>query len=169
MPVAHKGVSASAVRRSRREKHLIGRREVVSLPEWRVRLRAKVDTGARTSALDVDEIMPRADGTVRFAVVLRRDRTQRVFVEAQISRVANVRPSSGEKQSRYFVKTLLRLGSVKKLVEISLVPRHGMLCRMLLGRSALSGDFIVDTDAVYRFGRLTRSTQRQAGGRKTRN
>jgi len=133
---------------------VIGRREVVSLPEWGVRLRAKVDTGARTSALDVDEIELLPGGRVRFAVVLRRDRSRRVRVEERVSRVARVRPSSGVSQKRYFVETTLRLGAVEKRVEISLVPRRGMLCRMLLGRTSLAGDFLVDPDAVYRLGRL---------------
>lgn len=119
-----------------------------------MRLRAKVDTGARTSALDVDEVVPLPGGRVRFAVVLRRDRSRRIRVEERVSRIARVRPSSGVSQTRYFVETTLRLGDVEKRVELSLVPRRGMLCRMLLGRTALAGDFLVDPDAAYRLGRL---------------
>lgn len=119
-----------------------------------MRLRAKVDTGARTSALDVDEVVPLPDGRVRFAVVLRRDRSRRRRVEERVSRIARVRPSSGVSQTRYFVETTLRLGDVEKRVEVSLVPRRGMLCRMLLGRTALAGDFLVDPDSTYRLGRL---------------
>jgi hypothetical protein len=140
--------------RGRSEKRLIGRREAVSLPDWGVRLRAKVDTGARTSALDVDDVEPRPGGRVRFSIVMKRDRSRRVRVEAPVARIGRVRPSSGVSQVRYFVETRIQLGEVVKSVEISLVPRHGMLCRMLLGRSALAGDFVVDPDAVYRLGRL---------------
>lgn len=138
----------------------MGCREVVALPDWGVRLRAKVDTGARTSALDVDEVVPLSGGRVRFAIVLRRDRSRRVRVEERVSRIARVRPSSGVSQTRFFVKTTLRLGEVSKRVEISLVPRRGMLCRMLLGRTALAGDFLVDPDVAYRLGRLRRRRTR---------
>jgi len=127
-----------------------------------VRLRAKVDTGARTSALDVDEVVPLPDGRVRFAVVLRRDRSRRRRVEERVSRIARVRPSSGVSQTRYFVETTLRLGDVEKRVEVSLVPRRGMLCRMLLGRTALAGDFLVDPDSTYRLGRLRPRKARKA-------
>lgn len=133
---------------------MIGRREVVAFPDWGVRLRAKVDTGARTSALDVDEVVLLPGGRVRFAVVLRRDRSRRLQVEERVSRIARVRPSSGVSQRRYFVETTIRLGRLEKRVEVSLVPRRGMLCRMLLGRTALAGDFLVDPDAAYRLGRL---------------
>jgi len=142
---------------------VIGRREVVTLPDWGVRLRAKVDTGARSSALDVDDVEPIAGGRVRFSVVLRRDRTRRVRAEARISRVGRVRPSSGVSQPRYFVTTRMRLGGIDKPVEISLVPRRGMLCRMLLGRSALTGDFLVDPDAAYRLGRLAAARRKGKG------
>jgi len=133
---------------------VIGRREVVGFPEWGVRLRAKVDTGARTSALDVDEVVALPGGRVRFAVVLRRDRTRRVRVEEPVARIARVRPSSGVSQRRYIVVTTIRVGDIEKRIEVSLVPRRGMLCRMLLGRTALAGDFLVDPDATYRLGRL---------------
>jgi hypothetical protein len=146
-----------------RDKLVIGRREVLSLPDWGVRLRAKVDTGARTSALDVDDVEPIAGGRVRFSVVLRRDRTRRVWAEARISRVSRVRPSSGESRRRYFVATRMRLGEVEKTIEVSLVPRRGMLCRMLLGRTALAGDFLVDPDSAYRLGRLNRKPKKAKG------
>jgi hypothetical protein len=134
-------------------KLVIGRLEVVRLPEWRVRLRAKVDTGARSSAVDVHAVEELAGGRIRFWVALKRDRSRRVAVEARVKRIARVRPSSGAPQTRYFVVTTLQLGPVEKRVEVSLVPRRGMQCRMLLGRSALAKHFLVDPDASYRLGR----------------
>lgn len=148
--------STAASRRKPSEKIVIGRREVVRLPDWGVRLRAKVDTGARTSALDVADVEPLSGGRVRFSIVLKRDRSRRVRVEAPVARMGRVRPSSGQTQVRYFVETEIRLGDVVKTVELSLVPREGMLCRMLLGRTALARDFLVDPDAVYRLGRLAK-------------
>jgi hypothetical protein len=128
------------------DKLIVGWNEYVDLPEWGVRrLGAKVDTGARTSALHVDgiELLPR--GRIRFDVVVHRTKRDRhVHVRTKIVRRARVKSSNGQFERRYFVKTTLTLGPVEKEIEISLVDRGRMAHRMLLGRTALQGDFIVD-------------------------
>jgi hypothetical protein len=128
------------------DKLIVGWNEYVDLPEWGVRrLGAKVDTGARTSALHVDgiELLPR--GRIRFDVVVHRTKRDRhVHVRTKIVRRARVKSSNGQFERRYFVKTTLVLGPVEKQIEISLVDRGRMAHRMLLGRTALQGDFIVD-------------------------
>lgn len=127
---------------------LIGWTEYVDLPEWGVRrLRAKVDTGARSSALHVENIEELGRGFVRFDVVLHRlKRDRRIHVRTHISRRSRVRSSNGQIETRYFVETLMRLGPVEKRVEVSLVDRRRMIHRMLLGRTALSGPFLIDVD-----------------------
>jgi hypothetical protein len=129
-----------------RERTLIGWNEYVDLPDWGVRkLRAKVDTGARTSALHVENIQPLPRGRVRFDVVVHREKRDRhVHVVASLTRRARVKSSNGLFEFRYFVTTRLRLGPVEKEIEVSLVDRGEMIHRMLLGRSALAGDFVVD-------------------------
>lgn len=131
-----------------RDSVVIGWTEFVDLPEWGIRnLRAKVDTGARTSALHVENIEELPRGFVRFDVVLHRTlRDRRIHVKARISRTGTVRSSSGHKSRRLFVETSLRLGPVEKRVEISLVDRQKMIHRMLLGRAALTGPFLIDVD-----------------------
>ena len=57
-----------------------------------------------------------------------------------------MRSSNGSTETRYFVRTLLRLGPVEKMIEVSLVDRGAMIHRMLLGRTALSGPFLIDVD-----------------------
>ena len=125
---------------------LIGWNELVDLPDWNVkRLRAKVDTGARTSALHVTDLKPLPEDRISFDVVLDRKKSHRkAHVVAPISRVGRVRSSTGKYTLRYFVKTTLRLGGVEKTIEISLVDREKMMFRMLLGRTALSGPFLID-------------------------
>ena len=127
---------------------LIGWTEYVDLPDWHIRrLRAKVDTGARSSALHVENIRELKRGIVRFDVVLhRRERDRRVHVRAHVKRRARVRSSNGEMSERLFVETTLRLGSVEKTIEVGLVDRAKMIHRMLLGREALSGPFLIDVD-----------------------
>ncbi len=124
----------------------IGWSELVDLPEWHIRgLRVKIDTGARSSALHVDglKVLPR--NRVKYQVVLHRDdHDRRINVVAKIVRRARVRSSTGEYSMRYFVKTRLRLAGVEREVEISLVDRGDMTFRMLVGRTALAGEFIVD-------------------------
>ena len=127
---------------------LIGWTENVDLPEWDVRkLRAKVDTGARSSALHVENIVELPRNRVRFDIVLhRKKRNRRYHVTSRIERRSRVRSSNGSTETRYFVRTLLRLGPVEKMIEVSLVDRGAMIHRMLLGRSALSGPFLIDVD-----------------------
>lgn len=129
----------------------VGWREYIALPDWGIdRVRVKVDTGARTSAIHVAEYEELEDGHARFEVVVsERPKMRTIMVEAPLVREAVVKPSSGKRQRRPVVKTTMRLGGVEKEIEISLVSRKGMLCRMLLGRTALKHDFIVDVSRTY--------------------
>jgi hypothetical protein len=136
------------VRPPRAEPLVIGWTEYVDVPEWGIRgLRAKVDTGARTSALHVENIEELPRGYVRFDVVLHRaKRDRRVHVRTRISRRGRVRSSSGHQTNRLFVEATIRIGPVEKRIEVGLVDRQKMIYRMLLGRAALSGPFLIDVD-----------------------
>lgn len=128
-----------------------GWRERVALPQWGLhRIRAKIDTGARTSAIDVAQFEMIDDEHVRFEVVYR-DRPTRMtkWIEAKCVRTSRVKPSSGEIQERVVCVTKLRMGDQEFDAELSLVCRKGMLCRMLIGRSALSARFLVDPSKKY--------------------
>ena len=132
------------------ERTLIGYAERVDLPDWGIRdLRAKVDTGARTSALHVDNIARLSNDRVQFDVVVNRKTHRKKHVVTRLTRVGQVRSSSGRAETRYFVSTTLRLGEVEKEIEISLASRHSMQFRMLLGRSALGHDFVIDPGRRY--------------------
>jgi hypothetical protein len=131
-------------------KPVIGWREPVSLPAWGIRgLKTKVDTGARTSALHVSDIEPLEDGRVRFRAVVAARRAEgklvvrRIPIESAITRTTAVRSSTGRIQRRIVVKTLARIRGVEREIEITLVCRRRMRCRLLLGRTALAG-FVVD-------------------------
>ena len=125
---------------------VIGAAEFVDIPAWGIRgLAAKVDTGARSSALHVENVRELARGRVRFDVRLhRRLPERRVTVEAAIHRRGRVRSTSGDAEPRLFVAVGIHVGPVRKRVELGLVDRKNMIYRMLLGRSALSGSFLVD-------------------------
>lgn len=129
---------------------VIGWREKIDLPGWGLmRVRAKIDTGARTSAIDVADIEDLGDGRVRFCVVYHHD-PERVtrWIYADSVRTSTVKPSHGERQQRHVCETMVCIGKVRKRIEVSLVSRRGMLCRMLLGRTALGG-LLVDASNKY--------------------
>lgn len=125
---------------------VIGWREWAELPEWQLTLRVKADTGARTSAIDCSEIRELPEDRVRFTVRLSRDEKKNVTLEAPIAIRKRVRSSSGVGHDRIFVETTLLLAGREKRILVSLTCRKRMIHRMLLGREALSGDFLVDSE-----------------------
>ena len=137
---------------------VVGWRERVDLPEWGLRrVRAKIDTGARTSAIDVAQIEQLPEGRIRFEVVSRLTPARRTrWVEATPVRTSVVKPSHGETHERFVCLTRIRIGEIEHEIEIGLVCRAGMLCRMLLGRKALEGIALVDPSSKYLLTRRVR-------------
>ena len=133
---------------------VVGWREFAALPEWGIpRIKAKIDTGARTSALHVGKLEELPDGRVRFEVVVRETpKLRTTLVEAQAVKRTIVKPSSGEKQERLVFRTRLVIGPIERDVELSLVSREGMLCRMLVGRTALGDGVFVNPARKYLHG-----------------
>jgi hypothetical protein len=133
----------------------IGWKEYVALPDWGVRrLKAKVDTGARTSALDVARYELRAiEGQGLMAelclVVGSRRAPRLLTVTVPVLRMAVVRNSGGVSEERPVVETTLRLGPRSKRIQLTVTSRAAMRFRMLLGRKALEGDFVVDVSRKY--------------------
>jgi hypothetical protein len=133
----------------------IGWKEYVDLPDWDLRrIKAKVDTGARTSVLDVagyDLVEVPGRGLVaRLRLVLHRKHPERVtVVEAPVLRMVHVRNSGGVQEQRPLLETTLRLGPVCKRIRLTITNRAHMRFRMLLGRHALAGDFVVDVGQKY--------------------
>ena len=125
----------------------IGYQEYVALPEWGIdRLLAKSDTGARSSALDAKNIEELGEDRVRFDIALsRKNREKTVTVEADVVRRTRIRSSHGHTTDRLVVVVPLHVGRVSKPIEVTLVGRKRMICRMLLGRTALAETFLVDS------------------------
>ena len=135
----------------KRNTEIAGWSERVDIPDWGLnRVRAKLDTGARTSAIDVAQFEIIDDEHVRFEVVYRVKPTRLTkWIEARCNRVTRVKPSHGEPQERVVCLTTLQIGDEKFEAELGLVCRKGMLSRMLIGRSALSNRFLVDSSRKY--------------------
>ncbi|MHB8680421.1 MAG: ATP-dependent zinc protease family protein [Rudaea sp.] len=140
---------------------LIGWREWVSLPQLGLAaIKAKIDTGARTSSLHVTalETFDR-NGRIwlRFAVTPRRRIARTVVCEAPALERRAVTDSGGRTAQRWFIRSTIVLGGERLEVEINLCDRAGMLFPMLLGRTALRGRFRVDPNLSWECGRRKRS------------
>lgn len=128
---------------------IIGWREWVEFPDWKLRMRAKVDTGARSSAIDCGEIVELPGERVRFTVRLDRREKKLVTLEEPIKLRKRVRSSTGQGGDRIFVETTLRLAGVEKRIDISLVCRKPMIHRFLLGREGLGGEFLINSSVDH--------------------
>lgn len=150
---------ADAAERSHSPRPVIGWAESVDLPDWGIRgIRAKIDTGAASSALHVERLVELGRNRIRFDVVVRHGKKRRTTrVEATAHRRSPVRSSSGHALHRWFVTTTLRAGPVERRIELSLVDRDLMRFRMLLGRSALAGAFTIDPGRKNLLGRGRRA------------
>lgn len=123
---------------------VLGWSEWVSLPAWGVdTLRSKIDTGAKTSAIHVETIELLPDDRLRFELVHRERPKRRVrWIEAELVRHTSVKRSDGRVEERPVVRTRMRLGPLDRDIEVSLVSRSSMRCRMLVGRTALQGALV---------------------------
>ena len=126
----------------------LGWREWAVLPDLGLpRMRAKIDTGARTSALHVDASWRFVEGGapwVGFRVRCGRRRERTVEAAAALVDEREVVDSGGHRGLRPFLRTTLWLAGQARPVEINLTDRGSMLFPLLVGRSALGGAFTVD-------------------------
>ena len=127
----------------------IGWREWVSLPELGIpQVKAKVDTGARTSALHAFALRPYKEGNqekIAFDLHPLQNNTDVVIsCTADIIDKRWVTDSGGHREERFVILTPVILGSLSWPIEITLTERDSMLFRMLLGRSAVRKRFIVN-------------------------
>ena len=130
----------------------IGWRERLSLPDLGLELKAKIDTGARTSALHVAwlEEFPRDGRTwLRFAVDTTRGKSPLRVCEALGLDRRDVTDSGGHTTARWFIRSTLSVARQRFDAEINLTNRGNMLFPMLLGRSAICGRFVVDPERSY--------------------
>lgn len=128
---------------------LIGWREWVSLPGLKIPfIKAKIDTGARTSALHAFALQPFEEAgkqKIRFDIHPFQHNTEIVATcVADVIDKRLVTDSGGHQEERYVIETEMVIGDNRYNIEITLTERENMLFRMLLGRSALSRRFIVN-------------------------
>lgn len=154
-------------RRRERELLRIGWREWLRLPALGVDLiKAKVDTGARTSALHADELelFETDEGPrVRFVIHPRqRSHEGAVVATADVQEMRRITSSNGVAQLRPVIETTIDLGGIEWPIELTLTSRDVMGFRMLLGRQAIRGHALVDPGRSF----LTRKGPARKARRK---
>ncbi|MEQ9368909.1 MAG: RimK/LysX family protein [Coleofasciculus chthonoplastes F3-SA18-01] len=133
---------------------IIGWRERVALPDLGIsQIKAKIDTGARSSALhafDVETFSRDGKTMVRFKVhPYQRDTHRTVSAEAELIDQRQVRNSGGHAQLRPVIQTMVELNGERWLIELTLTNRDVMGFRMLLGRQAVRKRFLVDAGRSF--------------------
>ena len=152
------------------ESCVVGWREWVRLPELGVPwIKAKIDTGAKTSSLHAFDLrVEDRDGSpwVRFEIhPWQRGAEDAVAVELPVHDIRAVRSSSGHQETRYVVLLPLVLGDREVSAEVTLTDRDEMGFRMLVGREALVQGYLVDPAVSYAGGRPRRAVRRKNWGK----
>ena len=138
-------------------KIILGSEEWCTLPELGIpSIKARVDSGAKTSALHAKNIAPFIkddQNWVRFDVnPIQNNVKTVVHCEAPLVDKRIVKSSSGFREQRYVIQTSLEIGDSKWVIEMTLTNRDSMGFRMLLGREAMSGRVLVDPEQQYLLG-----------------
>jgi ribosomal protein S6--L-glutamate ligase len=141
---------------------ILGWQEWISLPDLGLpALKAKIDTGAKTSALHTHLIEPFGTSEcpmVRFTVLPDPNADDlQIEASAPVADRREITSSNGEKELRFVITTRLSIGAWIWPIEITLTNRERMAYRMLIGRQAIRPNTLVDPDATFRQPKLSYS------------
>jgi hypothetical protein len=140
----------------------LGWREWVSLPELGIdRIKAKIDTGARSSALhafQIETFREQGQDKIRFRIhpLQRRTDIEQTCVAEVVDR-RDVMDSGGHRERRYVIITPVAIGRRQWPIEVTLTDRDIMNFRMLLGRTAMQESILINPAASYLTGKTSRS------------
>lgn len=145
-------------------KMVIGWHEWCALPKLHLpAIKAKIDTGAKTSALHAFEIKPykkQSETYVKFLIhPIQGDDETVVQCRAKVVDIRSVMSSNGHKEKRYVISTPLVMGGERWDIEVTLSNRDPLTYRMLLGREALERHVIIDPHRINCLGKMSKKQQ----------
>jgi len=131
-------------------KEVVGWVENVKVYPGGITVKAKIDTGAKTSSIDCECITPiKKDDKDWVSFSVKNHKGEIVFLEKPITRIARIKRHFGEEQERYVVKLGICLGSIYREAEVTLIDRSGFNYALLVGRNFLGNDFVVDPSQTF--------------------
>lgn len=135
-------------------KMTVGSLEACDLPELNIKgLHARIDTGAKTSSLHVDNIVEKRVNKAKWVSFDIHpdisDVGKRVTREARVKKRRTIKSSNGASERRYLIETEITMGGNTWPIEVTLTDRSDMTYLMLLGRQAMVGRIIVDPEFTY--------------------
>jgi len=147
---------------------VIGWREWVGLEELGgIEVKAKIDTGARTSAIHAFRVRPFTErGAPHVSFLLhpvQRRQIPQMECHAPVQDQRQIRSSNGQQELRYVISTLARIGDREWPIELTLADRDQLGFRMLLGREAIRRHFVIDPGRSFISGRLTAAVAKPTG------
>jgi len=132
------------------EQIIIGAVEEVELPNQKVSLNARIDTGATTTSINAQNIKKfERDGKKWVKFEIHNETGKLVALEKPVSRMVNIKRHGAEDQIRYAVKLKLKLGKVNIVSEVTLADRSKFTYPLLIGRSFLTDMAIVDVSKEF--------------------
>jgi len=139
------------------QKFIAGSKEWCSLPQLDIAaVKARVDSGAKTSSIHAFNIEPFTRDSVQWVRFdlhpLQKSRRATIRCEAPVVDRRTIRSSNGTSEKRFVIRTPLTLNGETWDIELTLTNRDAMGYRMLLGREAMSGRILVDSEAEFLFG-----------------
>ncbi|MHA7840276.1 MAG: ATP-dependent zinc protease family protein [Gammaproteobacteria bacterium] len=143
-------------------KLLIGRSEWCQLPSLNIpAIKAKIDTGAKTSAIHAFNVKPFSTAGVLFVnfdiLPLQNKKDIIIRCEAEVVDERYIMSSNGQKEHRYVIKSPLKMGDQCWDIELTLSNREPLRFRLLLGREALNNRVLIDPHLAYHQGNITKS------------
>lgn len=154
--------------------HVAGWREWIEMPLFGIsRLKAKLDTGARTSALHAVRLQTfriKGQERVRFIVHPEQRSTEHsVAVETEVLEWRSITSSNGERQQRPVIVTDIRCFGLSWPIELTLTNRTNLGFRMLLGREALRSRLVVDPGRSFIGGKPPKVRKQKTRPKRTKN
>jgi ribosomal protein S6--L-glutamate ligase len=147
------------------KKIVLGKEEWCELPELGLpAIKARVDSGAKTSSLHAFNIRPFEEEGKKYVYFdIHPVDDEKIIHTCKALAVdrRNVKSSSGEKEKRHVIKTLISLGGLTWDIEVTLTNRDSMGYRMLIGREAMSTKVLIDPDTSFNLGNLSDSEVRR--------